>query len=1188
MASTFSDDTADVVILVTASVSALVAINTLAYGFCVVSSNKHNRLGHRDQLRIYYNQSQYGSCLELTNALFSLFTCVMFIFNAYGAAEDLPYVAADVAATIFFITHYIINLYMAHNRLKFILSWQGIIDEATIIPAVLFYSFQGYHSHSHSDSSTSFDILRIYRMVKMFRVIRFARLIKFSQYVMNSYLDAFFSRVLQTSLKLVCYIVIVSGIVQVMDNRLDPSSGSDSMWQSNEVPLEFHDALYFVVVTLSTVGYGDVSPPTAIGRLFVTVVILFFIVWVPYEVERLLEILRLAPSKAQIFLASHADHIIIGSGPESHSQINTFLRNYCHKDNGYSGEHILIVVPWKDEPGVEWSAMRLEHGLDNVTLLSGDLQLGETLERTAHKNARAVFIFSHRNAKSSKKEDTVAMLRSLSCHQHAPSVPIYVQLIRQDSKLNLMRFGIPSYNLVCAEEVKNQLLSSALIWRGWTTIIRHLLIFAASQAESSLTENKVSTEKEYINGLEKELYVVNMTPWFIGQSFSATALHIFNTHSCILLGVNRGGKALLNPGWNFILAEHDQVIIIANDRMEAENALTRGGPFALGQAFKNFARQQSVNLSLPGTPRRYSRDPTLTAVHDAKFEEKDTQEEDLPHNSGKDRPRESSIWARVGRKNNGRRRGSIEPPKMNPQGRLLCSSRLDGHVVIISRTFYEVPALIKFIRKKTRITDIREEQMVIVCPNIADLDIDDEHIFDGQRRYSTSAECSLKDRKKREQPFRKSAKDMTNSPGKRGRLSFQRRISLTGPASAVMREEEMESLFQGSAITVVRGEATQANLYKAQVHAAAVVLIVGSRNDCVETNNSDKSSISIIDILTEVLSICKNNTRVVVELDDAISMEQVSILAKSVMTFNPDEDEHEVTENNSGIELMDKINEMKKTSSNKMKLKSSANLLDNFETMDMLSPLSSGDFILDNLCDILLSQVDHNENIVQIAKSLLSESSYIGRTSEVVQVSIPESYWTWITTPSTPSSTTGSNDPCFGSLFQHLLEDYDAIVVAVYRKFGKEDNAKENDEGFNLVAPSSDLTLRFDDKLHVIANSSMVDFQIDKSSKRSSFKSGFRNSANNQSGYKNREYGDKKFSTRNYKPAQRGFKKSISGGSQQSLSPTSIGSIHEIGSGASLLLNENDNNIDKRLSQLEDNVSKILTALEVMQQTRNP
>jgi len=59
----------------------------------------------------------------------------------------------------------------------------------------------------------------------------------------------------------------------------------------SDVELDFFTSLWFIVVTITTVGYGDIAPRTSVGRVVVIFIIIFAIFAIPLETNRLLELL---------------------------------------------------------------------------------------------------------------------------------------------------------------------------------------------------------------------------------------------------------------------------------------------------------------------------------------------------------------------------------------------------------------------------------------------------------------------------------------------------------------------------------------------------------------------------------------------------------------------------------------------------------------------------------------------------------------------------------------------------------------------------------------------------------------------------------------------------------------------------------------------------------------------------------
>ena len=102
------------------------------------------------------------------------------------------------------------------------------------------------------------------------------------------------------TLSLVVY--IAAGMIMISEN----------MPRQNDNKLEFHQAVYFVIVTLSTVGYGEIFPDTELGKIFVIGVMIVTIVIIPRQTSELLRLLGLQSVYARAIYKANSEipHII--------------------------------------------------------------------------------------------------------------------------------------------------------------------------------------------------------------------------------------------------------------------------------------------------------------------------------------------------------------------------------------------------------------------------------------------------------------------------------------------------------------------------------------------------------------------------------------------------------------------------------------------------------------------------------------------------------------------------------------------------------------------------------------------------------------------------------------------------------------------------------------------------------------
>jgi len=145
--------------------------------------------------------------------------------------------------TIVFTIEYLLRIYTAHKSLKYIFSFFGIIDLLAILPTYISLILAG---------SRYLIVIRILRLLRIFRILKLARFMKASE-------------VLKTSLKesrhkIIVFLEVVLTSVVVMGSFMYLIEGPENGFTS--IPR----AIYWAIVTLTTVGYGDIAPSTTLGQ----------------------------------------------------------------------------------------------------------------------------------------------------------------------------------------------------------------------------------------------------------------------------------------------------------------------------------------------------------------------------------------------------------------------------------------------------------------------------------------------------------------------------------------------------------------------------------------------------------------------------------------------------------------------------------------------------------------------------------------------------------------------------------------------------------------------------------------------------------------------------------------------------------------------------------------------------------
>ena len=180
----------------------------------------------------------------LLSAILISVICVMLdsdksIHKEYGALL----LTIEWIFTIFFTIEYALRIYCAKNPKKYIFSTMGIIDLISIIPTYLtvFYPPIGY----------LIDI-RIMRLIRIFRIFRLSSYLR-SGHTMQIALRSSRPKIIVFILYISLMVIILGTLMYIIEGQ---QNGFDNIPKS----------IYWAVVTLTTVGYGDVVPITTLGK----------------------------------------------------------------------------------------------------------------------------------------------------------------------------------------------------------------------------------------------------------------------------------------------------------------------------------------------------------------------------------------------------------------------------------------------------------------------------------------------------------------------------------------------------------------------------------------------------------------------------------------------------------------------------------------------------------------------------------------------------------------------------------------------------------------------------------------------------------------------------------------------------------------------------------------------------------
>lgn len=145
--------------------------------------------------------------------------------------------------TALFTTEYLLRLWCVRSPAGYARSFFGVVDLFSVLPTWLGLFFEGSHS---------LLVFRALRLLRVFRVFKLARFSGESRHLSRA-LWASRHKVTVFLLAVVCSVLIAGALMYLVEG---PSNGFTSIPYS----------VYWAVVTLTTVGYGDVAPQTPLGQ----------------------------------------------------------------------------------------------------------------------------------------------------------------------------------------------------------------------------------------------------------------------------------------------------------------------------------------------------------------------------------------------------------------------------------------------------------------------------------------------------------------------------------------------------------------------------------------------------------------------------------------------------------------------------------------------------------------------------------------------------------------------------------------------------------------------------------------------------------------------------------------------------------------------------------------------------------
>ncbi len=572
----------------------------------------------RKKIAIAKINSFSGTIWDLFQIIFigmSTFTYILGTYEISWYAQRCCYIT-EVVMTQFFLIDFILN-FLIRYELAYFYDIYTIIDILTMLPI--------YVSFNEPRLGVIIDFMRCLRMLRLMRIFKSFRLVR--------NLSGVNRQVLILTLTLITLIFMAAGIVQLMENdikqlnydcqyineytnwkpscsdTLPYSDASISSWCDCEnsrchpkyIPgdidgkpsklycmhFSYFNTFYYIIVTIFSVGYGDITPDTLAAKGVVIALIVTTLIIIPMRLSELQSLLSLtSPYSAPYIPQNNENHVIVCGHTSDKKKLERFLKEFFHPDRSTTaGQEYHAVILSQEQPSADIRSVLLSQGLESkCTCVVGSALSIADLRRARAESAVAIFFLCNSDADEeiAPIQDSANIIRALSVCNFNNKLDCFVQVLRPEDRTILKDSDVDV--ILCLDEFKTALQARNAVCPGFSTFIENIF-HSFGSVDPDIEAQMAKWYREYLHGAGMELYFVQLPTVFIKAArynYRTIAEAIFFHFHTIVLGLcDKEYSALVfNPNSKDVsdfanitqfFAIFNVALIIADDQHKAEH-----------------------------------------------------------------------------------------------------------------------------------------------------------------------------------------------------------------------------------------------------------------------------------------------------------------------------------------------------------------------------------------------------------------------------------------------------------------------------------------------------------------------------------------------------------------------------------------------------------------------------------------
>eukprot|EP01080_Neovahlkampfia_damariscottae_P001983 gene1983-1491_t len=474
----------------------------------------------------------------------------MFVIQNYQVLNHnkntIAYDVLDLCLCSCFLFHWIVDWFLSRNKCWYVISFNSVLDYISIIPTlgISIGTLAGFDLASYS-------WLQLIRIMRLFRL--FVLFYDINRISLWSSVKSTIKKAATLILTIITLILLFSAILQAIENALNPDQ-----------IIYFHDAVYWMCITLLSIGYGDYTPKTTPGKFFVVLFVILGIILIPYQATKLIQLVISGRKFYHQYVHLNLKkHIIVG-GYSPYEDIVLFIEEFYHEQHDHETSKIEKMI-------LVFNNMELVKKLErqfyssayekNIIVHFGDLTKFEQLEMLNTDHAVAVFLLSSTKDEESSKEDSSVLLMAKTIKNYRNVLPIYAQTLNLKYKEFLLQIGVNV--VICLDDFRYKILGQSLVSPGLASLIG-TLISSHSFKEDIIKKEKTPWKSEYYHGAMTGIYKTSISSYYNNYDFIEFARECKSKFDIYVFGIEtKGSKIEINPGKGFKISSGDFALVFA-------------------------------------------------------------------------------------------------------------------------------------------------------------------------------------------------------------------------------------------------------------------------------------------------------------------------------------------------------------------------------------------------------------------------------------------------------------------------------------------------------------------------------------------------------------------------------------------------------------------------------------------------